>query len=106
MPRCKFVVAVAVPQPIIVHRPAAPSIGDIAAAVHERKPAMRQRVDDLHARRLAQVCRIADDINEILRDEFRRRFRASFAGQLENTVIKRPDGTIEKLSELRKKELE
>ena len=39
-----------------------------------------------------------------LRNEFRLRFRASFAGQLENTVIKRPDGTIEKLSDIRKKE--
>ena len=39
-----------------------------------------------------------------LRNEFRLRFRASFSGQLENTVIKRPDGTIEKLSDIRKKE--
>lgn len=39
-----------------------------------------------------------------LRNEFRLRFRASFVGQLENTVIKRPDGTIEKLSDIRKKE--
>ena len=39
-----------------------------------------------------------------LRNEFRLRFRASFAGQLKNPVIKRPDGTIEKLSDIRKKE--
>lgn len=37
-----------------------------------------------------------------LRDEFRRRFRASFAAQLENTVIETPDGKRTKLSEIKK----
>lgn len=33
-----------------------------------------------------------------LRDEFRRRFRASFTAQLENTVIETPDGKRRKLT--------
>lgn len=38
-----------------------------------------------------------------LRDEFRRRFRAGFALELENTVIQTPDGKRTKLSEIKNK---
>lgn len=37
-----------------------------------------------------------------LRQEYIMEFRAQFTGIMDNTVIKRPDGTIEKVSEKRK----
>ena len=37
-----------------------------------------------------------------LRQEYIMEFRAQFTGIMENTVIKRPDGTVEKVSEKRK----
>ena len=39
-----------------------------------------------------------------LREEYLREFRASFQSQLEHTVIRRPDGSVTPLSEMRKKE--
>ena len=39
-----------------------------------------------------------------LREEYLREFRASFQNQLEHTVIRRPDGSVTPLSEMRKKE--
>lgn len=38
-----------------------------------------------------------------LRDEFRRRFRAGFALELENTVIQTPDGKRTRLSDIKNK---
>ena len=38
-----------------------------------------------------------------LRQEYIMEFRAQFTGIMENTVIKRPDGTVEKVSEKKKK---
>ena len=71
------------------------------------KDELTRRINDLAHKEKSEGLTEEEKAEQInLRDEFRRRFRASFAGQLENTVIKRPDGTIEKLSELRKKELE
>ncbi len=37
-----------------------------------------------------------------LREEYIRAFRASFTGILDNTVIKRPDGSVEHLSDKNK----
>ena len=37
-----------------------------------------------------------------LRQEYIMEFRAQFTGIMENTVIKRPDGTVEKVSEKKK----
>ena len=37
-----------------------------------------------------------------LRQEYIMEFRAHFTGIMENTVIKRPDGTVEKVSEKKK----
>lgn len=71
------------------------------------KDELTRRINDLAHKEKSEGLTEEEKAEQIkLRDEFRRRFRASFAGQLENTVIKRPDGTIEKLSELRKKELQ
>ena len=39
-----------------------------------------------------------------LRQEYLQEFRARFRAQLEHTVIKRPDGSVVPLSEIRKKE--
>ncbi len=39
-----------------------------------------------------------------LREEYVRGFRASMTGILDNTVIKRPDGSVEHLSDKRNKE--
>lgn len=39
-----------------------------------------------------------------LREEYLQEFRARFRTQLEHTVIKRPDGSVVPLSEIRKKE--
>ena len=39
-----------------------------------------------------------------LREEYLLEFRARFQSQLEHTVIKRPDGSVTPLSEMRKKE--
>lgn len=62
------------------------------------------RINELARKEKAEGLTEEEKAEQIkLRNEFRLRFRASFAGQLENTVIKRPDGTIEKLSDIRKK---
>lgn len=39
-----------------------------------------------------------------LRQEYIMEFRAQFTGIMENTVIKRPDGTIEKVSDKKKEQ--
>ena len=63
-----------------------------------------KRINELYRKSKAEGLTEEEKAEQIkLRNEFRLRFRASFAGQLENTVIKRPDGTIEKLSDIRKK---
>ena len=71
------------------------------------KDELTRRINDLAHKEKSEGLTEEEKAEQItLRDEFRRRFRAIVAVQLENTVIQRPDGTIEKLSELRKKELE
>ena len=69
------------------------------------KDELTRRINELAHKEKAEGLTEEEKAEQIkLRNEFRLRFRASFAGQLENTVIKRPDGTIEKLSDIRKKE--
>lgn len=63
---------------------------------------VQEKIDRINA--LARKSRTEEGLNEeekaeqaALRAEYIAEFRASFASQLDNTVIQRPDGTKEKL---------
>lgn len=65
-----------------------------------------------NVQRINELARIAkereltpDEIEERakLREEYLAEFRRSFSAQLDNTVIQRPDGSKEKLSDKRQK---
>ena len=63
------------------------------------------RINEL-ARTSRERALTPDELTEqkTLREEYIRAFRASMTGILDNTVIKRPDGTVEHLSDKKNKE--